>query len=108
MDITQAFIQANWADLPKDICKVYISQPPGVDKDEGLVYEVLRPLYGHVASARCLHFTLAKWFKECGFVQAGFEESVWTRPAGGKYSSDLIVSTHINDLLCACLTLDVL
>eukprot|EP00961_Rhodomonas_salina_P095076 1278973-Rhodomonas_salina.1 len=39
MDITQASIQANWADLPKDIGKVYISQPQGVDEDEGIVYE---------------------------------------------------------------------
>eukprot|EP00961_Rhodomonas_salina_P061328 823262-Rhodomonas_salina.1 len=51
MDITQAFIQANWANLPEDIGKVYISPPPGVDKNTGIVYKVLRPLYGHVASA---------------------------------------------------------
>eukprot|EP00961_Rhodomonas_salina_P218486 2952910-Rhodomonas_salina.1 len=28
MDITQAFIEANWADLPEGIGKVYISPPP--------------------------------------------------------------------------------
>eukprot|EP00961_Rhodomonas_salina_P181772 2453803-Rhodomonas_salina.1 len=60
MDITQAFIQANWADLPEGIGTVYISPPPGVEEEDGVVYEVLLPLYWHCASARCLHFTLAK------------------------------------------------
>eukprot|EP00961_Rhodomonas_salina_P288968 3904794-Rhodomonas_salina.1 len=51
MDITQAFIQANWADLPEGIGKVYISPPPGVEEEDGVVYEVLRPCTG-IARAR--------------------------------------------------------
>eukprot|EP00961_Rhodomonas_salina_P011658 156583-Rhodomonas_salina.1 len=47
MDITQAFIQANWADHPEGIGKVYISPPPGVEEEDGVVYKVLRPLYWH-------------------------------------------------------------
>eukprot|EP00961_Rhodomonas_salina_P121730 1639139-Rhodomonas_salina.1 len=39
MDIMQAFIQANWADLPEGIGKVYISPPPGVEEEDGVVYE---------------------------------------------------------------------
>eukprot|EP00961_Rhodomonas_salina_P180160 2431380-Rhodomonas_salina.1 len=76
MDIMQAFIQANWAYLPKGLARSTSLHP--------------QPLYGHCASARCLHFTLAKWFKEHGFKQAGFEESVWTRPAGCSYGLDII------------------
>eukprot|EP00961_Rhodomonas_salina_P169644 2285927-Rhodomonas_salina.1 len=34
MDITQAFILANWADLPEGIGKVYISPPPGVEEED--------------------------------------------------------------------------
>ena len=50
-------------------------------EDAGIVYEVLRPLYGIPSSARALHFSLAKWFKAEGFQQAGFEESVFIRKA---------------------------
>jgi hypothetical protein len=38
MDITQAFIQENWSDLPEGIRKVYITPPPGVVEPEGTVY----------------------------------------------------------------------
>ena len=33
------------------------------------------------------------YFKFEGFDTIGFEESVWVRPAGGKYSEDIYVST---------------
>ncbi len=32
----------------------------------------------------------------------GFEESVWRRPAGGKYAEDIFISTHVDDCLIAC------
>ena len=101
-DVSQAFIQASWADLPEDIGKIYIRPPEGVQEDEDTVYEVVRPLYGIPASARALHFTLARWFRERGFVPAGFEESVFVRKAGGRYKADILVSSHIDDLLTAC------
>ena len=31
------------------------------------------------------------YFKYEGFDTIGFEESVWVRPAGGKYSEDIYV-----------------
>ena len=37
-----------------------------------------------------------------GFDTIGFEESVWRRPAGGKYSDDIYVSAHVDDCLIAC------
>ncbi len=66
-----------------------------------MVYEVLRPLYGIPSSARALHRTLSKWFKEQGFKTAGYEDSVWVCPAGGAYAHDMIVSAHIDDTLIA-------
>ena len=35
----------------------------------------------------------------------GFEESVWVRPAGGKYSEDIRVSAHVDDCLLSCKSL---
>jgi hypothetical protein len=37
------------------------------------------------------------FFKSEGFDTIDFEESVWRRPAGGKYSDDIYVSTHVDD-----------
>jgi hypothetical protein len=37
------------------------------------------------------------FFKSEGFDTIGFEESVWRRPAGGKYSDDIYVSAHVDD-----------
>ena len=72
------------------------------------MYEVLRPLYRIPSSARALHLTLSRWFKEQGFITAGFEDSVWVREAGGKYPHCLIVSAHIDDTLMAGESLDTL
>jgi hypothetical protein len=35
-------------------------------------------------------------------ITVGFEESVWRRPAGDKYSDDIYVSVHVDDCLIAC------
>jgi hypothetical protein len=42
------------------------------------------------------------YFKSEGFDTIGFEESVWVRPAGGKYSEDIYVSAHVDDCLMSC------
>jgi len=57
VDFSQAFIQASWDDLPEDVQQVFIHPPSGWDEEPGVVYEVLRPLYGIPLSARALHFT---------------------------------------------------
>lgn len=102
IDLTQAFIQADKLDEGMN-GRVFMSPPPGCEEDEpGVVYEVLRPLYGIPSSARVLHLTLAKWFTEQGFKTVGFEDSVWSRPAGDRYGGLLIVSAHIDDCLIAC------
>eukprot|EP00961_Rhodomonas_salina_P209359 2826125-Rhodomonas_salina.1 len=40
--------------------------------------------------------------KEQGFQTAGFEDSVWSRPSGGRYRARITVSAQIDDLLIAC------
>jgi len=57
VDFSQAFIQASWDDLPEDVPQIFIRPPVGYDEEPGVVYEVLRPLYGIPSSARALHFT---------------------------------------------------
>ena len=77
VDFSQAFIQASWADLPEEVPQVLIRPPIGWEEEPGVVYEVLRPLYGIPLSARALHYTLSKFNHEQGFVKSTFEESVW-------------------------------
>eukprot|EP00961_Rhodomonas_salina_P145705 1961375-Rhodomonas_salina.2 len=89
-DLTQAFIQAD--KLDEGINWLIFINPP----------EVLLPLYGIPSSARALHLTLSKWFKEQGFVTAGLEDSVWVQEAGGQYQHCIIVSAHRDDTLMAC------
>eukprot|EP00961_Rhodomonas_salina_P159461 2147337-Rhodomonas_salina.1 len=75
VDFSQAFIQAEWSALPEKAPQFFIRPPSGWDEEPGVVYEVLRPLYGIPSSARALHFTLDKWMKSEGFTQSGFEDS---------------------------------
>eukprot|EP00961_Rhodomonas_salina_P045692 613541-Rhodomonas_salina.1 len=87
IDMTQAFIQAD--KISEGVNgRTFITPPPGCKEDEeGVVYEVLLPLYGIPSSARALALTLDCWFKEKGFSSVGFADSVWSRPAGGRYAS---------------------
>ena len=48
------------------------------------------------------------YFKSEGFDTISFEESVWVRPAGGKYSEDIYVSAHVDDCLLSCKSLTVM
>ena len=82
--------------------QVFIRPPSGWDEDPGVVYEVLRPLYGIPSSAQALHYTLAKFMSEQGFVKSGFEESVWQRDADDKYRYPILMSAHIDDTLILC------
>jgi hypothetical protein len=47
-------------------------------------------------------------FKSEGFDTIGFEQSVWVRPAGGKYSEDIYVSAHVDNCLLSCKSLTVM
>eukprot|EP00961_Rhodomonas_salina_P010089 135788-Rhodomonas_salina.2 len=109
INMTQAFIQADKISEGVNWC-TFITPPPGCKEDkEGVVYEVLLQLYGILSSALAL--TLDSWFKEKGFSSVGFEDSVWSRPAGGRrrrYASRITVSAHINDLLMAMADLKVM
>eukprot|EP00961_Rhodomonas_salina_P093577 1259041-Rhodomonas_salina.4 len=108
VDMTQAFIQADKLDEGVN-GRTFITPPPGCEEDEeGVVYEVLLPLYGIPSSARALNLTLAKWFKERGFETVGFEDSVWSRPGGGRYQTRITVSAHIDELLIATADLSVI
>eukprot|EP00961_Rhodomonas_salina_P184222 2487629-Rhodomonas_salina.1 len=75
-NLAQAFIQAGKLDEGVN-CQVFIRPQQGATDDDSVVYEVLRPLYCIPSSARALHLTLSKWYKEQGFSTAGFEDSVW-------------------------------
>eukprot|EP00961_Rhodomonas_salina_P189165 2552265-Rhodomonas_salina.1 len=87
--LAQAFIQAGKLDEGVN-SRVIILQQQGATDDDCIVYEVLHPLFGIPSSARALHLTLSKWFKEQDFSTAGFEDSVWVLEAGGKYPHSLI------------------
>eukprot|EP00961_Rhodomonas_salina_P138446 1862213-Rhodomonas_salina.1 len=107
VDLSQAFIQAD--KIEKGVNGLFFITPPvGYDEEPWVVYEVCRPLYGVASSSRALHLTLAAWMKHQGFQTAGFEESIWVRPADATYEHQIIMSTHIDDNLMACKSLDTL
>eukprot|EP00961_Rhodomonas_salina_P132118 1778474-Rhodomonas_salina.1 len=109
LDITQAFIQSEWQYLPEGNPSLIFIYPPNcVTEERGVVYEVLKPLYGIPNSARALHFTLDDFMKSQGFVAAGFEDSVWVCEPNEVYAEQLIVSAHIDDLLVSCADLPTL
>ena len=109
IDIEQAFLQADKLNEGV-ICRYFINPLPGSPEagNKNIVYEVLRPLYGSPSSPRALHKTMDAYFKSEGFDTIGFEESVWVRPAGGKYSEDIYVSAHVDDCLLSCKSLTVM
>lgn len=72
------------------------------------MYECLRPLYRIPSSAKALFETLDNWFREKGFESVGFEDSVWSRPEGGRSGASITVSAHIDDCLIECEDLKVL
>ena len=109
IDIEQAFLQAD--KLPEGVNGRYFIQPPPGSPDadkKDVVYEVCKPLYGNPSSPRALHKTLDSYFQSEGFQHVGFEESVWARPKGGKYSEDIYVSAHVDDCLICCKSADVM
>ena len=107
-DLTKAFVQADR--LPEGRNgRVFIRPPPGSSEDDpNVVYEVLRPLYGVPSSAKALNVTLHNYLTSLGFKTVGFEESVWVRPAGGRYSKRIMLSAHIDDNLITAETTQVL
>ena len=109
INIEQAFLQADKLDEGVN-GRYFINPPPGSPEagNKNIVYEVLRPLYGSPSSPRALHKTMDAYFKSEGFDTIGFEESVWVRPAGGKYSEDIYVSAHVDDCLLSCKSLTVM
>jgi hypothetical protein len=109
VDIEQAFLQADKLDEGVN-GRYFINPPPGSPEagNKDVVYEVLKPLYGSPSSPRALHKTMDAYFKSEGFDTIGFEESVWVRPAGGKYAEDIYVSAHVDDCLLSCKSADVM
>ena len=85
--------------------QVFIRPPAGWNEEPGVVYEVLRPLYGIPLSARALHFTLSNFLQANKFVKSNFEESVWVREADETFKHQIMMSAHIDDtlILCKCL-----
>eukprot|EP00961_Rhodomonas_salina_P046079 618683-Rhodomonas_salina.1 len=80
VDLNKAFIQADKIEEGVNGC-FFITPQVWYNEEPGVVYEVLRPLYGVASSSRALHLTLSSWMKSQGFCTAGFEESIWVRPA---------------------------
>ena len=109
VDIEQAFLQADKLDEGVN-GRYFINPPPGIPEagNRDVVYEVLKTLYGSPSSPRALHKTMDAYFKSEGFDTIGFEESVWVRPAGGKYAEDIYVPAHVDDCLLSCKSADVM
>ena len=61
INLSQAFIKVDWADLPEQQQQIFICPSQGWTEEPDTVYEVLRPLYGIPSPGSALHFTM-----DCG------------------------------------------
>ena len=101
VNISQAFVQGEL--LPGDghNGKVYISSPPGCDKDPIYVYHLLKPL----SAARAWHTTMSAFLAKEGCAMVGFEKSMWTVTING---ARILLGPHIDDFVIACANWQVL
>jgi len=99
VDISQAFVQGEL--LPGDGYngKVYISSPPGYDKNSLYVYCLLKPLYGMPSAARAWHTTMSAFLAREGCATVGFEKSMWTVTIDG---ACILLGAHIDDFVIVC------
>jgi len=98
VDISQAFVQSEL--LPGDghNGKVYISSPPGYDKDPLHVYGLLKPLYSMPSAARVWHTTMSAFLAKGKCATVGFEKSMWTVTIHG---ARILLGAHIDDFVIA-------
>ena len=96
IDISQAFLQGDL--LPGDgrRGRVFIAPPPGHPEEEGIVWQLLKPLYGMPQSARCWHLTMSNWLKNEGFNTVGYEKSMWCKEENGH---KILMGSHIDDFI---------
>jgi len=105
VNISQAFVQGEL--LPGDghNGKVYMSSPPGYDKDPLYVYRLLKPLYGMPSAARAWLTTMNDFLAKEGCAMVGFEKSMWTVTID---SARILLGAHIDDFAIACANQQVL
>jgi len=98
VDISQAFVQEEI--LPGDghNGKVYISSPPGYDKDLLYVTCLLKPLYGKPSAARACHATMSAFLAKEGCTTVGFQKSMWTVMIEGAH---ILLEAHV-DFVITC------
>ena len=91
VDFTQAFLNAP---IDEDI---YVAPPEGASKlPPGQAWFLLRALYGCMQSPRCWHKTIKAYLYKAGFVDAGFEGTVFVRKTATSY---FLLVLYVDDLL---------
>jgi len=105
VDTSQAFVQGELLPGDRHNGKVYISSPPGYDKDPLYVYRLLKPLYSMPSAARAWHTTMSAFLAKEKCSTVGFEKSMWTVTIDG---ARILLGAHIDDFVIACANQQVL
>ena len=105
VDFSHAFVQGELLPGDGDNGKVYISSPPGYDKDPLYVYHLLKPLYCMPSANRAWHTTMSAFLAKEGCATVGFEKSMWTVTIDG---ARILLGAHIVDFVIACANWQVL
>ena len=92
-DITSAFLQAN--DIDRE---VFINPPPDARKN-GILWKLLKPMYGLGDSSRQWYFTLREHLLNVGCVVSKLDKTVFRYYDNGKLAGILV--THVDDVLHA-------
>ena len=91
VDIKSAFLQADMLDRDVHV------RPPKNIKKAGVIWKLLKPLYGLSDSSRNWYFTLTKTLKELGLEQSSYDKALFYIRSVNKLEGVLVV--HVDDLL---------
>ena len=91
VDIKSAFLQSE--DLDREV----FVRPPANIKKQGVIWRLLKPLYGLVDSSRNWYFSLKKKLEEIGFLMCSFDKALFYWKNQNKLQG--IVLIHVDDLL---------
>ncbi|GAU24937.1 hypothetical protein TSUD_311720 [Trifolium subterraneum] len=90
-DVKSAFLHGELQE------NVYIDQPPGYGRGDGMVYKLKKALYGLKQAPRAWYSKIESYFVQENFVKCPHEHTLFVKQ--DKDGSILIVSLYVDDLI---------
>jgi len=93
IDVSQAYTQGELMET------IYIHAPRTHPLPKGMVYKLLRPLYGTKQAGRCWYLHVTKTLRELGLQQATKDSCFFVQRENTCKKPNLIISVLVDDLL---------